>query len=137
MSYRSNPPRKDNPRWAIGNAPETTKVPSVAAPLLTTMITTWEHPGANSVSVGERARALGGVALSWLIGLPRRAGAWLYDMNDKEARWHGWQVTETWGGLGRRYRDARFDALRLNPALRRAELREELAQPSRPCSGAR
>jgi hypothetical protein len=28
---------------------------------------------------------------------------------DADARRHGWQITVTHGGLGRRYRDARFD----------------------------
>jgi hypothetical protein len=136
MSYRSNPSRKDNPRWAISNAAETTKVPSVASPLLTTVVTTWDHPGGTTPdSIGERARSLGGFAISWLIGLPRRAGARLYARNDEEAGWHGWQVTETFGGLGRQYRDARFDQLRLDPSIRRAELLEDPAQPDRPCGG--
>ena len=32
-------------------------------------------------------------------------------MNDTEAYWRGWQITKTHGGLGRRYRDLRFDTL--------------------------
>jgi hypothetical protein len=137
MTYRSNPPGKDNPRWAIGNAAETTKVPVVASPLLTSVVATWDRPGDGDgpVSVGGRARALGGIALSWLIGLPRRAGARLFARNDEEAGWHGWQVTETWGGLGRQYRDPRFDALRLDPTIRRPELSEEPAQSEWPCRG--
>jgi hypothetical protein len=135
MSYRSNPFRKDNPRWAIGNAPETTKVPSVSSPLLTTVVTTWDLPGTNPLSTRERVQSLGGIALSWLIGLPRRTGTRLYAMNDQEAGWHGWQITETWGGLGRQYRDARFDLLRLDPTIRRVELREDPAQPDWPCGG--
>jgi hypothetical protein len=43
------------------------------------------------------------------MGLPRRAGSRLFAMNDAEARWRGWQVTELAGGLARRYRDPRFD----------------------------
>jgi hypothetical protein len=137
MTYRSNPFRKDNPRWANSNAAETTKVPSVASPLLTTVVTTWDRPGDGdeSVSFGGRVRALGGIAVSWLIGLPRRAGTRLFARNDEEASWHGWQVTETWGGLGRQYRDPRFDALRLDPTLRRVELTEDPAQPDWPCGG--
>ena len=137
MSYRSNPSRKDNPRSAISNAAETTKVPSVASPLLTTVVTTCDQPSTGTLSIGERVRAIGGIAVSWLIGLPRRAGSRLYAMNDKEAGWHGWQVTETWGGLGRQYRDARFDALRLDPTLRRAELDDEPAHRDWPSSGGR
>jgi hypothetical protein len=40
-------------------------------------------------------------------------------MNDAEARWSSWLVAERYGGLGRQYRDARFDVLRHNPAIRR------------------
>ena len=43
-------------------------------------------------------------------------------MNDAEAGWRRWQVTETLGGLARQYRDARFDALAADPALRRDDL---------------
>jgi hypothetical protein len=135
MSYRSKLFRKDNPRWAISNAAETTKVPSMASPLLTTVVTTWDHPGTNPVSLGEQARTHVGYALSWLIGLPRRAGARLYFKNDEEAGWRGWQVTETFGGLGRQYRDARFDALRLDPTIRRTQFSEDPAQPDWPCGG--
>jgi hypothetical protein len=32
-------------------------------------------------------------------------------VNDTEAYWWGWQVAKARGGLGRRYRDTRFDTL--------------------------
>jgi hypothetical protein len=51
---------------------------------------------------------LGGFA-AWLAGLPRRAGRRLFAMNDLEATWRHWQVIEVADGLGRQYRDARFD----------------------------
>jgi hypothetical protein len=60
-----------------------------------------------------------GIVVAWLIGVPRRAGHRLFSMNDEEARWQRWQVTETLGGLGRRYRDPRFDALKVDESLRR------------------
>jgi hypothetical protein len=141
MSYRSNPFKKDNPRWANSNAAETTKVPSVVTtPLLTSVITTWDHPGGDPAGdpvtgIGERTRALGGIAISWLMGLPRRAGARLHARGDREAVHWGWQVTETFGGLNRQYRDPRFDALRLDPSLRRAELTEDPPQTDWPCGG--
>ena len=137
MSYRSNPSRKDNPRSAISNTEETTRVPGAGtAPLLTTVVTAWDYPGATPVGgAGERARALAGIAVSWLMGLPRRAGARLYEKNDREAGWWGWQVTETFGGLGRQYRDVRWDALRLDPTLRRAELSEDPPPTDWPCGG--
>jgi hypothetical protein len=137
MSYRSKQFRKDNPRWVISNAAETTKVASAASPLLTTVVTAWDQPGEDPATIGERARGLGGVALSWLIGLPRRAGARLFARNDEEAGWHGWQVTETFGGLGRRYRDARFTALKTDPTLRSDALRDptRLPKPVHPADG--
>jgi hypothetical protein len=93
VSYGSNPYRKDNPTTAISNAVETLQVP---------------------VAV---------ICAAWLIGLPRRAGAWLHSMTDEEARqWH-WRVSERHGGLVHQYRDERFAALRLDSSLRNEALR--------------
>jgi hypothetical protein len=50
-------------------------------------------------------------ALDWLAYLLRRCGDRWFAMNDTEAYWRGWQITKTHGGLGRRYRDLRFDTL--------------------------
>lgn len=52
-----------------------------------------------------------GVALDWVCFLLRRRGDRWFAMNDTEAYWRGWQITKTLGGLGRRYRDLRFDLL--------------------------
>jgi hypothetical protein len=52
-----------------------------------------------------------GVLLSWLGAAPRRLGDRLFAMNDTEAYWRGWQIIKVQGGLGRRYRDSRFDTL--------------------------
>ena len=35
----------------------------------------------------------------------------LFTVNDTEAAWRGWQITKAHGGLGRGYRDPRFDKL--------------------------
>jgi hypothetical protein len=51
------------------------------------------------------------VALDWVTYLLRRWGDRWFAMNDAEAYWRGWQITKTRGGLGRRYRDIRFDTL--------------------------
>jgi hypothetical protein len=51
------------------------------------------------------------VALDWLAYLLRRWGDRWFAMNDTEAYWRGWQITKTHGGLGRRYRDIRYDTL--------------------------
>lgn len=92
---------KHKSRWPIGNATETIKVldadpafPRGPALLAAGM---WNCPA---------------LAFAWLSGLPRRAGNRLFARNDAEARWRGWQVTELAGGLGRQYRDSRFDTLR-------------------------
>lgn len=84
MINSTNMLTKDNPRWPIANGKETAKVPGL--------------------------RLAAGLAAAWLAGLVRRAGRRLFAMNDLEARWRGWQVTELAGGLGRQYRDARFDS---------------------------
>jgi hypothetical protein len=120
--YGSNPYRKDNPRWAISNATGVTKVPESGPPLLT--------PAHGSIAaVGERVRLACGIAGAWLIGLPRRAGRRMHAMNDTEARQWGWQVIERRSGLVHQYRDARFEALRHDPTLRRDELREDAFRP--------
>jgi hypothetical protein len=54
-------------------------------------------------------RALG--RLGRLGQLLRRWGDRWFAMNDMEAGWRGWQITKTHGGLGRRYRDLRFELL--------------------------
>ena len=41
----------------------------------------------------------------------RRIGDRLFAADDAQARGRGWQVTVRCGGLGRRYRDPRFDLL--------------------------
>jgi hypothetical protein len=102
---------KDNPRWPIGNAPETIKVPGLDVP--------WPRgparaqrrtamPKIGMAVAGDAIRWAAGIVASWLAGLPRRAGRRLFAMNDQEAGWRGWQVTELSGGLGRQYRDLRF-----------------------------
>jgi hypothetical protein len=100
---------KDNPRWPIGNVTETIKVADVGSP----------NPRGPAVAIADAIRAATGVAISWLTGLPRRAGNLVFARNDAEARWRGWQVTELAGGLARQYRDARFDRLaqELSPDL--------------------
>jgi hypothetical protein len=47
----------------------------------------------------------------WVSSIPRRWLDRLFEMNDAEAYWRGWQIVKVRGGLGRRYRDPRFDTL--------------------------
>jgi hypothetical protein len=51
------------------------------------------------------------VVFSWLATLPRRLGDRLFQGNDAEAYQWDWQITRTHAGLGRCYRDPRFDKL--------------------------
>jgi len=73
------------------------------------------------------------VALDWLAYLLRRCGDRWFAMNDTEAYWRGWQITKTHGGLGRRYRDLRFDTLAA--CARCAGAGEWADAPCTPCLG--
>ena len=114
MFYGSKLYRKDNPSWAIGGLTRTPRGPC------------------------GRIRFTGAICIAWLIGLVRRAGRRLHALNDTESRWWHWLVTERNGGLARQYRDARFEALRRDPALRRTELATldpAVPGPGCPCGG--
>lgn len=86
---------KHNPRWPVGSAQETLRVPDLRM--------------TGAANAGDAIRRAVALVAAWLTGLPRRTGRRLFYMNDLEARWRGWQVTELHGGLGRQYRDCRFD----------------------------
>jgi hypothetical protein len=144
--YGSNLSGKDNPRWVISNATETPKAPDSDLRLLSPIGGPWDRPatGLGGSVVAYVTRSVGnacGIGVSWLIGLPRRAGARLHATSDAEARWWHWQVTERCAGLFHQYRDARFEVLRHYPAVR-DELGVALASrdpaPSNcPCPGDR
>lgn len=94
----------------------------------------WASPAARRP--GSLVSALSAVArlvLSWLAGLPRRLGDRLFAMNDAEAYWNDWQIIPIHGGLGRRYRDPRFDALAECSRCRGAGV--ITAGPCSPCAG--
>ena len=140
MFYGSNPYRKDNPRSGISNASETSRVPSRGSPLLMPAPTPPNQPGGHlprgiAATVIEQVRSACGIASAWLIGLPRRAGRRLHAVNDTEAPRWGWLVIERRGGLVHQYRDARFDALRHDPTLRRDDghRRNDTQPPSADC----
>jgi hypothetical protein len=143
--YGSNLYRKDNPRCVTSNATETPKVPDAAFRLLLPVRGPWDHPvtglgGSLAAGVTGWVGNACGICVAWLIGLPRRAGARLHAINDAEARWWHWHVTECYAGLARQYRDARWDGLRHDPAIRRDEPSADLASPDPappdcPCSG--
>jgi hypothetical protein len=54
---------------------------------------------------------MGYTLLSWVAYALRRHGDRWFSMSDNEAYWRGWQITKTHAGLGRCYRDPRFDTL--------------------------
>jgi hypothetical protein len=82
---------------------------------------------------GRVLAVIGPVFLSWLGAIPRRLGDRLFTMNDTEAYWESWQITKTHGGLGRRYRDLRFDTLAECPKCRGSGGTADLSCP--PCLG--
>jgi hypothetical protein len=93
--------RKDNPRRPNGNAAETIALLLVTQPI----------PAATRLT--RFLRRPGWLyAPRWLSGLTRRVGTRLFAKADAEAGWRRWEITELRGGLARRYRDPRFDALR-------------------------
>jgi len=122
---------KDNIGWPKGNTAETTSVPD-----LYFAATSWGRCD-RPASVADAFCNACTLAAAWLIGLPRRAGRRLYAINDAEAGWRRWLVTEALGGLGRRYRDARWDALAADPTLRRDDPGENANPPEtvRPADG--
>src|SRR5712691_11537087 len=93
------------------------KSKGIAAGKFTGCRPTWEKHSHVSIRSNPLSRAghilaiVGAVLLSWLAGFPRRLGDRLFAANDAEAYWRDWQITRTCGGLGRRYRDPRFDTL--------------------------
>jgi hypothetical protein len=119
----TNPVGKDKSRWPKHNlrCPKGNTAETIRVPDLYLATTTWGRCDRPASIVGTVGNACT-LATAWLIGLRRRAGRRLFAINDAEARWHAWQVTETLGGLSRRYRDARFAALAADPALRSDDL---------------
>jgi hypothetical protein len=124
----TNPVGKDKSRWPKDNlrCPKGNTAETIGVPDLYLATTTWgrcDRPASITDTIGNACT----LATAWLIGLPRRAGRRLFAINDAEARWHAWQVTETLAGLGRRYRDVRFAALAADPTLRSDDLRPNTA----------
>ena len=65
--------------------------------------------------IGSTVGLAAAVLLSWLAYIPRRLGDRIFTWNDADAYWCGWQITKVRGGLGRCYRDPRFDTLATCP----------------------
>jgi hypothetical protein len=92
----SNCTSENKPRWAPATVPR-------SRPLTVALVI----DGRGGRSRGGRLRHV----LDWLAYFLRRRGDQWFGVNDAEADWWGWQITEAFGGLGRRYRDVRFDTL--------------------------
>jgi hypothetical protein len=112
---------KYNPGWPNGNALETIKVQVTGGALGLTGPGRRPRPPTRlhlpELSIGAAFRSATASLAGWLAGLPHRLGARLFAMNDREAGWRGWEVTELRRGLARSYHDPRFNLLRAQQAL--------------------
>jgi hypothetical protein len=106
---------KDNPRWLIGNMPETVKFQAVGSPGSRGPV--MPGRGGRPPDLARTFAAAFRTAAVFRAGRPtgilHRAGKRLFASADEEARWRGWQITELRSGLARHYRDAYFDVLHL------------------------
>ena len=114
----SNFTSENKPPWLLGELSEPTRTSLSGAPAGAAQAAassdTWTLRDRAGRALAGAVRAIGVAArvlLSWLAAIPRRLGDRLFAMNDAEAYWRSWQITSTHDGLGRRYRDPRFDAL--------------------------
>jgi hypothetical protein len=112
---------KYNPGWPIGNAMETIKVQATGGTVGLTGPGCHPRPPTRLHLLGRPMRAAFRSATAslagWLASVPHRVGARLFAMNDTEAGWRGWKITELRDGLARSYHDPRFDLLRALRAL--------------------
>ena len=111
----SNFTSEDNPHWMLAR-------PARPRPPSGTKVAARTRGRSLAASIGNLAAApadrLWTIAvaacwllINWLASIPRRLCDRLFQMNDAEAYWRGWQIAKVRGGLGRRYRDPRFDTL--------------------------
>jgi hypothetical protein len=103
LTNSSNLVGKDNPR---------VMTESDRGLLIPVGAVTWGWPAAVLV------RAPAAMMARRLTELLIRIGDWVFAMNDQEAAWRGWRAERRQAGLGRRYRDPRFDTLSRCPECR-------------------
>jgi len=125
----SNSTSKNNPQWRSAEPVRTVRTERPRAPAPAA----GAPAPASPAGFGRILVIVGRVLLSWLTAIPRRLGDRLFVMNDTEAYWRSWQITKTHGGLGRRYRDPRFDTLAECPKCHGAGVTADL--PCIPCLG--
>jgi hypothetical protein len=109
----------DNPRWIAGNQPATLTGLGISRP----------EP---RVTTRGLFRSTTAEIAGWLAGILRRIGAKLFAVNDAEAYWRGWEITQLHGGLSRRYRDRRFETLKTQDPGHSSTLRPW--DPQSPCT---
>ena len=121
----SNFRSEDNPPWPRGGAAErlTPVGPSLTAWAASRSPGVWTgEAGARFrdtwTRIGNGVTIVARMLAGWIRSMPGRWLDGLFEMNDAEAYWRGWQITKVYGGLGRRYRDPGFDTLATwEPAL--------------------
>lgn len=137
MIKTNNATSENNPPWLPGEFPGPTRASLSGAPAGavpgTAPSDTWTRLRRGLAAAARAVPLAGRVLLSWLAALPGRLGDRLFAMNDAEAYWRTWQIITTHGGLGRRYRDARFGALAECPKCQGSGLTAD--QPCPPCHG--
>jgi hypothetical protein len=69
-------------------------------------------------TTGTNCRKIDGFLTKLKSRLLARVALRIFAAPDADARQHGWQITITNDGLGRIYRDPRFDRLRTCPACK-------------------
>lgn len=105
MTNSSNLVGKDNPR-VVAESDRGLFIPAAAV--------TWGR----IADILARPPAV--ISTGRLADLLIRIGDWMFAGNDQEAGWRGWQIERRHAGLGRRYRDPRFDTLSQCPHCRGA-----------------
>ena len=133
----NNSTSENKPPWVLGEFSGPTRASLPGAPAGAAQAAassdTWTRIRRGLVAAARAVPLAGRVLLTWLAVLPRRLGDRLFAMNDTEAYWRDWQMIRTHGGLGRRYRDPRFDTLAECQKCRGAGAAGR--QPCRPCQG--
>ena len=133
----NNSTSENNLLWLLGefSGPTRTSRPGAPAGAVPAAASsdTWTRLRRGLVAAVRAVPLPARVLLSWLRALPRRLGDRLFAMNDAEAYWRNWQMIRMHGGLGRRYREPRFDTLAECPKCRGAGATGD--QPCPPCLG--
>jgi len=91
---------------------------SITAPAIDTWTRAVVHPPGRLA--GHGTGSLGTKVTEALTSWLRRLCGRMFASSDTEANWRGWEVINSYGGLGRRYRDPMFDLLGTCPGCQGA-----------------